>query len=70
MPLSEANERYDVEILDGTTVVNTVRCETPDCSYSAAQQIADFGSLQANLMVRVSQLSVLVGRGITATAVV
>ena len=36
--------------------------------YTAAQQVADFGSAQASVTVRVVQLSTAIGRGTPAVA--
>ena len=70
VPLAEDSERYETEILNGGTVVRTLASITPEAHYSAADQIADFGVLQANVSVRVYQLSAVVGRGVAAVAVV
>jgi hypothetical protein len=63
VPLGETNEAYEVEILNGTVVLRTVAAASPTMSYTAAQQTADFGSVQAAVAVRVYQLSATVGRG-------
>lgn len=68
VPLNEADERYDVEILDGTDVVRRFRTSQPSQLYSAADQIADFGAPQASVSVRIMQLSALAGRGIPGVA--
>lgn len=63
--MSEQREAYDVEIWDGAAVVRTFAgLSEHTCTYSAAQQAADFPSgLPAPLAVRVYQLSALTGRG-------
>lgn len=63
IPLSEASESYEVDILDGVTVVRTISVTSQSASYTSAQQVADFGSLQASIAVRIYQLSATVGRG-------
>jgi hypothetical protein len=63
VPLGETNEAYEIEILNGTAVVCTVAAVSPTMTYTAAQQTADFGSVQAAVAVRVYQLSATVGRG-------
>jgi hypothetical protein len=70
VPLGETDERYDVEILNGSAVVRTVRTTTPTLSYSSVQQIVDFGIVQASVAVRVYQISAAVGRGVAALATV
>jgi hypothetical protein len=66
VPLSEVDERYDVEILNGSTVVRQWRTTSPIATYSVAEQTADFGAPQASVSVRISQISALVGRGVAA----
>ena len=62
VPLGEEAERYEIDILNGATVVRTLAATTPQVAYTAAQQIADFGSTQAQLQVAVYQTSAF-GRG-------
>jgi hypothetical protein len=45
VPLAEEAEACEVEILDGTTVKRTLSAATTSVSYTAAQQIADWGGL-------------------------
>jgi hypothetical protein len=71
VPLAEATELYDVEILDGAAVKRSFfALSSPVVTYSAAQQIADFGAPQSSISVRVYQLSNRVGRGYGANATV
>ena len=48
MPLAEDSERYEVDVMDGATVKRTIAASVPSAGYTAAQQIADFGSVQAS----------------------
>jgi hypothetical protein len=68
VPLAEESESYAVDILSGATVVRTLTATTPSVLYAAADELADFGSAQASLAVRVVQMSATVGRGIEAAA--
>lgn len=68
VPLVEASERYEVDILDGTTVKRTIATTGHSAAYPAADQIADFGSLQGLLDIRVCQLSEMAGRGAARAA--
>ncbi|WP_270933398.1 hypothetical protein [Falsiroseomonas oryzae] len=69
VPLNETAEAYEVEILEGGTVVRTITgLFAPTATYSAADQTTDFGLAQASVPVRVYQLSAIVGRGIAARA--
>jgi hypothetical protein len=71
VPLNEETEAYEVDIMDGSNVVRTITgLTTPTASYTAAEQTTDFGSLQANLLVKVYQLSAIVGRGYAGIATV
>lgn len=70
-PLGEASELYEVEIMNGGTVVRTITGLTsPAATYTAAQQTADFGTLQPSVSVRVYQISATVGRSVARAATV
>lgn len=70
VPLAEDSERYEVDILDGSTVVRTISTTTPACVYTAADQADDFGSPQSTISVAVHQMSAAYGRGTPKHAVV
>jgi hypothetical protein len=63
VPLSEADERYDVEIINNNSVIRTVRTTTPLFIYNVVDQSNDFGGVQTSVLVRIYQLSALAGRG-------
>jgi hypothetical protein len=63
VPLGEEVEAYMLEILSGGVVVRSIACATPQGLYAAADELADFGTVQASLHIRVAQLSAAVGRG-------
>ncbi len=65
VPLGETTEAYELDILNsGGTIVRTIASLTSEtASYTAAQQVIDFGSTQSALNVAVYQLSRVVGRG-------
>lgn len=70
-PLGEATEAYSIDVYDDdtfTTVVRTIDATEQSASYTSAQQVADFGSNQATIYVRVYQISAVVGRGYAAEA--
>jgi hypothetical protein len=67
IPMSEASEAYEVDILDGSAVLRTLETGTPSVTYTAAQQVADWGAPLApgrTLRIRVCQISATVGRGV------
>ena len=66
VPLGEEAERYDLEILSGTTAMRAARVSTPSYLYTLAQQMADFGAQQWNLSINVYQVSPSFGRGAQA----
>jgi hypothetical protein len=68
VPLGEERERYRVDILNGSDVVRTLTASEPTALYAAADEIADFGSAQSSLTIRVAQVSTTAGRGIAAEA--
>jgi hypothetical protein len=63
VPLSEEYEAYEVDIVNGATVKRTIAVSQPAATYTAAQQIADFGATQASIAVRICQMSAVWGRG-------
>jgi hypothetical protein len=69
-PLGEASESYSVDIMNGSAVVRTVATSTPAITYTAAQQVTDFGGLQSSVTIKVYQLSAVVGRGYPGNATI
>ena len=69
VPLSEASEQYEVDILDapGGNVLRTLTTTTQSVNYPAADVTTDFGSVPATLDVVVYQISGAIGRGKPAT---
>jgi hypothetical protein len=63
VPLGEAREAYEVDVLSGSSVVRTLTGETSDILYPLADEVADFSTPQTELTVRVAQMSATVGRG-------
>ncbi|MDX2155148.1 MAG: glycoside hydrolase/phage tail family protein [Hyphomicrobiaceae bacterium] len=63
VPIGEEAERYEVDILDGPTVVRTIASTVPAITYTAADQTADFGAPQPTIPIRVAQVSASLGRG-------
>lgn len=64
--LGEVSELYEVEIWNSTytTLKRTVTAlSTATMTYTAAQQVADFGAKQTTLYLRVYQVSATTGRG-------
>lgn len=70
VPLGETSESYEVDIMDGETVVRTLAALTPSVTYAAASQVADFGALPASVTCRVFQVSESMGRGTGRTATI
>jgi hypothetical protein len=60
VPLDEAEERYRLEILDGSAVRRLVEVSEAGFSYAVADELADFGSAQTALGIRVRQLGRLI----------
>lgn len=66
VPLGEEEESYEWEIYaDGTyaTLLTTILTSAPTATYSAADQVIDFGSIQNPVYCRVHQVSATVGAG-------
>ncbi|MFA7307137.1 MAG: glycoside hydrolase/phage tail family protein [Hyphomicrobium sp.] len=70
VPLGEDSETYEVDILDGEMIKRTISVSGPNAVYASADQIADFGSMQAAVSVKVYQTNMLFGRGAARAAVV
>ena len=68
IPLGEESERYQLDVLDGSDVVRIIEVTNPAATYSAADQVADFGSIQNSVNVRIYQMSAVVGQGYAASA--
>jgi hypothetical protein len=66
VPLGEEVEAYMLEILSGGSVVRSIACTLPQALYANADELADFGSAQTSLHVRVAQMSSTVGAGYAA----
>lgn len=70
VPLGEETESYEVDIVDGANVKRTIATTAPLALYSSTAQIADFGSVQPAVSVRVYQTNGVFGRGAPRAAVV
>ena len=68
--MTEQTEKYEIDIMDGTTVKRTLTAYEPTINYTFGMQIADFGSLQPTITVRIYQISALRGRGVVKEATV
>lgn len=70
-PLGEAAESYEMDVFSDntfTTIKRTLTATSSTATYTAAQQITDFGTYQSTFYVKVYQISAMVGRGYAATA--
>lgn len=63
VPLDEASEAYQVDILSGQNVKRSLMTSSPSVLYSASDEIADFGAPQRQIALRVAQLSAVLGPG-------
>jgi hypothetical protein len=63
VPLGEESEAYEVDVLNGGTVIRTLTASTPTVIYTVAQQTSDFGAPQPTYTIRVYQISASFGRG-------
>jgi hypothetical protein len=68
VPLGEAIERYEIDILHGASVRRTLVTDRSSAIYDAALEAADFGGPQSVLSIRVAQVSAVVGRGFSKLA--
>ena len=70
VPLAEDSERYEIDILSGTTVNRTLTASSPSITYTAADQATDFGAPQPAVSLRIFQVSAFAGRGTGRAAIV
>ena len=70
VPLSEDSEAYEVEVLDAGMVKRVLTTTAATVTYSAIDQISDFGALRSTCDVRVHQMSAVIGRGAGRNATV
>lgn len=70
VPLSETDEAYEVDVLDGPggSVLRTLTSSSETVNYAAADITTDFGSMPGTIDLVVYQISTEVGRGFPATA--
>ncbi len=69
-PLGETTEAYEVDILDGATVVRTIEITSETASYTAAEQTTDGLTPGDFVVVDVFQISSTRGRGYAARATI
>lgn len=63
MPLDASPESYRITIRNGATVMRVQNVTSPSLTYSAAEQIADFGALPASFDFEIAQVSAVYGPG-------
>ena len=71
VPVGETSEAYEVEIWNAgrTSLLRTITgIASTNVTYSAVQQVADFGALQSTIAISIFQLSSVIGRGYEARA--
>jgi hypothetical protein len=64
-PVGESPEAYEIDVMNGASVVRTLTASSPTVVYTAAQQTTDFGSAQSTLTFRVYEMGKF-GRGYRA----
>ena len=70
VPLAEESEHYEIDVLDGSAVARTIATTSSSATYSAADQVADFGTPQSACTIRVYQIAAGYGRGTARAAVI
>jgi len=68
IPLDEPSEAYRLDILSGAAGVRRVETTSPDFTYAAASELADFGAAQTAIRIRVRQLGRAIPLGVPAEA--
>lgn len=68
VPLGESAENYELDIMNGGSVVRTITATSETATWTTAQQTTDFGSAQSTVTARVRQVGDLMdGRNTTGT---
>lgn len=67
VPLGQATESYEIDIMSGATVKRTLTSATQSVTYTSAQQTTDWGAAQTTITVKIYQMSATVGRGYAGT---
>jgi len=70
VPLGEGLEAYEVDVLQGATLLRRLVAAAPAVLYPNADELADFGAPQSALLLRIAQASAVVGRGFERIAAV
>lgn len=70
VPLFEASETYEIDILSGTTVKRTITTTAPSLIYTAAEQTADFGTPQSAISIAIYQINAVAGRGLPGQTII
>ncbi|MBF9232070.1 baseplate multidomain protein megatron [Microvirga alba] len=70
VPLGEEIERYEIDILKDGAVRRSLASTQSSLLYTTAEEIADFGGSQTTLILRIAQMSAVVGRGFEHTVTV
>ncbi len=69
VPVGEDLERYEIEIIQNDAVLRTIVSDSPSAIYKSDEELTDFGSPQAEITVRIFQISQISGRGFSLQAV-
>ncbi|WP_054908734.1 phage tail protein [Pseudomonas sp. NBRC 111135] len=62
-PVGEASESYQIDVMSGATVKRTISVTSRAWTYSATDQVTDFGSAQSAITFRLYMISAAIGRG-------
>ncbi len=67
IPMSEAEERYQVVVKSGQSILRQWSVTSPEHVYTRTEQLADIGSFPASLVIEVAQVSASHGPGAVAS---
>jgi len=63
VPLNEEHEAYEIDIMNGATVVRTLYAQQQETTYLSAHEIEDWATPQSQLQIAIYQISAAFGRG-------
>lgn len=67
VPVGEAVEAYEIEVLSAGATVRLLKAATPLALYASADELTDFGTQQDRIEIRIFQISEVAGRGYPLT---
>jgi hypothetical protein len=62
-PVDPDGDSYEIDIINNGSVIRTIKTNSLNLTYSASDQITDFGSIQSQISLKIYKMSSVIGRG-------